>query len=378
MGLQRRIGLLCCLLVGLAWLHFYVVRIQDRFFHGGNDFLQLYAGSRLVGTPELYDAEAAWRIHEQSVGYKLPSVIYTRPPFYAWFLQPLGRLPYQHAYRIFMAANCAAIFWFCWRFLGEQPRVAILVAGFPPLYMAVLGGNDVGLVLGLIGAAVLLMERNRDFAAGLLFSLCAIKFHLLCLLPAVLWILGRPRVLAGGAAGGAALVAISFLAQGLDWPVQYLARLRDPLVHPHGQTMPNLHGLMLNVAPDVGIWATATASLLGAGVVLWLAWRDKTNWKTGIAYALLGGLLVSWHAYAQDAALLLFVLAVQQKAKFSAAVGLPLALVFLPPVFLMLAASSPWSAAPALLMSLVLLGAVAQAAFPARIPTGSPASSSAS
>ena len=68
--------------------------------------------------------------------------------------------------------------------------------------VAILGGNDLGLVLALLGASILQLEKGRDTAAGLLLSLCAVKFHLFLLLPALFWILGRRRVLWGGAAGG--------------------------------------------------------------------------------------------------------------------------------------------------------------------------------
>ena len=370
MGFKRNLALLACLLCGAFWLAVYAVKIEGRLLRGANDFLQLYAGSRLVGTPQLYDAESAWRIHRQAVGYFLPSVVYTRPPFYAWLLRPLGRLPYRQAYWTFMALNFAAMGWFCWRFFRRHPAAAFLAACFPPLYVAVLVGNDVGLVLGLLGGAVALMEKKRDFAAGLLLSLCAIKFHLFLLLPAALWILGRRRVVAGGAAGGALLTALSFFAQGLAWPRQYLAILRSPTVHPLIERMPNLHGLMLNLLPAYELPATAAASLCVAAAVLWLISRDPRDWKTGLAFTLIGGLLLSWHSYTQDAALLLLVLALLQQSRTTAAVKLPLAIAFLPLTFWMVSSPAPWPTLPAVLMLLTIAGALwnARSARPAANP----------
>lgn len=354
MALRRSLALSACLAVALFWLAVYGLKVEQRLRTGANDFLQLYAGARLAGSPDLYSPEAAWQIHRQAVGYHLPSVVYTRPPFYAWLLQPLGWPSYPAAYWTFLALNAAGLAWFCWRFFAPHPAYALLVACFPPLYVALLGGNDLGLVLALLGAAILLLEDGRDFAAGLLLSLCAVKFHLFTLLPPVLWILGRRRAVAGGLAGGAALLALSFAAQGWDWPLRYLALLRDPLIHPQVQAMPNLHGLLSALPPA----ATVAASLAAAAAVLWIAARRRGEWRFALASALLGGLLVSWHCYFQDAVLLLPVLALLLGRPLAATVKLPLALAFLPPVFWMLAADPPWNGLPALLLCAVLAGAL--------------------
>jgi hypothetical protein len=201
------------------------------------------------------------------------------------------------------------------------------------------------------------MEKERDFAAGLLLSLCAIKFHLFCLLPATLWILGRRRVLAGGAAGAVALAVVSFMAEGPDWPLRYLALLRNPVIHPMVEGMPNLHGLMRSFGSGAETLATVAASVVLAALVLRLAWRERSHWQAGFAYALLGGLLVSWHSYMHDAVLLLPVLAILQKGSVPAAVRVPLAITFLPLTFLMLLAASPWSGVPPLLVCAILAGA---------------------
>lgn len=358
MGLHRRAALAACLAVFLGWLAVYSLQVEERLLAGTNDFLQLYAGAKLARSPQLYEAEASWQVHRQAVGIRLPSVVHTRPPFYSFLLQPLGQLPYRAAYWTFLAVNFLGLAWFCWRFFSHRPAYALLVACFPPLYVAILGGNDLGLVLALLGSAMLLMDRDRDFLAGLLLSLCAIKFHLFILLPPVLLLLGRRRVLAGGLTGGTALLALSFFSQGLDWPIRYLALLRNPVIHPLGHAMPNLQGLVRNLLPGAYFAATLVLTAAAAAAVLWLAWRRRRDWRYGFALALLGGLLVSWHCYVQDAVLLLPVLALLLQTSTTSAVKFPLAIALIPFPFWMLAASAPWPAVPALLLCAVLAGAV--------------------
>jgi hypothetical protein len=367
MGLRRGLALAVCLAVALGWLAAYALKFEDRLLIGANDFLQLYSGAKLARTPQLYDAEASWQIQRQVVGFRLPSVVPTRPPSYYYLLQPFAWLHYRTAYWLFLSANFLGLSWFCWRFFAGRLDYALLVACFPPLYVAILGGNDLGLVLALLGASILLLEKGRDTAAGLLLSLCAIKFHLFLLLPTVFWILGRRRVLGGGALGGALLVFLSYIAQGFGWPARYLTLLRKPVIHPLVQTMPNLHGLFVALLPTAPLVAILAASILVAAVLLWIVWMNRSDWRTSLAYALLGGLLLSWHSYIQDAVLLLPVLALLLQGRFSAVVKISLSLAFVPFTFWMLTAGPPWSAVPALVLLAALAGALAGSA-PLNLP----------
>jgi hypothetical protein len=80
----------------------------DRFLPGRNDFLQLYGGARLSGTPQLYEPAASKKIEMELVGVWLEGVYYSRPPFYAFLLGPLVKLPYLTAYWLFPAISVGA------------------------------------------------------------------------------------------------------------------------------------------------------------------------------------------------------------------------------------------------------------------------------
>ena len=78
-----------------------------------------------------------------------------------------------------------------------------------PLFVGMMNGQDAVLLLPLIAWALRCSERGEDFQAGLALSLCAIKPHLLVLVPLALAVQRRWGVLRGGLAGGAVLFALS-------------------------------------------------------------------------------------------------------------------------------------------------------------------------
>ena len=89
-------------------------------------------------------------------------------------------------------------------------------------------------------------------------------------------------------------------------------------------------------------------------IVAYLAWREP-DFEVAFGWALLGGLLVSFHAYLQDCVILLSVLvAVLSKGTIPAVRHL-MTIATLPPVHLMLLAGAPYSAACPILMLLILV-----------------------
>ena len=316
---------------------------RDRALHGLNDFMQLYAGATLVGSPQLYDIAANQQVTLKATGMALEGVNYTRPPFYAAFLRPLAHMPYQTAYVVFELISLAALIGFVALFRREVPELALFVGLSLPAVMALLNGQDITLVVFLVGGAILLMRKDRDVAAGVLLSLCAIKFHLLLLLPIALLVRGKWRVLAGGAFGGAVLAAISFLAAGWRWPLAYRALLANPITNSSVEIAPNLRPLLHATGTD-GLPGIVLSGLVIAGAVTFLSARARTP-ELAIALSLVGSLLISYHATPSDALLLVpaFVLVMRNTA--DKALRTAAALILTPPVYLCLLGGLPSSLA---------------------------------
>src|SRR5262249_54354361 len=152
-----------------------------------------------------------------TVGVLQKGVTYSRPPFYALLLKPFAWGPYLTAYASFQVLSLGCLAAFLW-----LRRNALLYACFSlPLAANFIQGQDLCLVLLALAFALILIEKQQDFAAGAVLSLGAIKFHLFLPLPLIFLVQRRWRILGGGLIGGSALVLLSVLAQGPGWVRQY-------------------------------------------------------------------------------------------------------------------------------------------------------------
>lgn len=269
---------------------------------GVTDFMDLYAGGKLAFSHDLYSPAAVLRTEAASEGWFSPTRLFMRLPAFAVLFWPISHLPYPVAATLWEALCIAAALAFVAVWPGQDRRTTALACCWSlPLFMATAEGQDIGLLLIWIGLALSLLEKQRPAAAGVVFSLCAAKFHLFLLLP--VWIAARRagRFAAGLGAGGAALIAISFLANGADWPRRYWSLLANPANNPYASVMPNIHGLFEG-RPHQGL-LDATGIIL-AGIAVWFAAR-RGDERTGLAAVLAGGILTAPHAYMADCALLI-------------------------------------------------------------------------
>ena len=177
-----------CITIGMILFAIWAQPLLTRTINGENDFLQLYAGAKLVGTPDLYNIEASKRIHREvtSDSNWYPSIYYTRLPYYAVLLSPLAKLRYRTAHVVWLALNLAIFSVFVFLAMRRFPETVVLVFLSVPVLVNFLNGQDVALVTSICGFAMLLSAKGRDFEAGLVMSLASIKFHVLILFPLAL------------------------------------------------------------------------------------------------------------------------------------------------------------------------------------------------
>jgi hypothetical protein len=327
------LGLVC--LLSLAYLQ------RARALAGQNDFAALYAGGRLAGTPDLYSRPANQALVQSVVGVRMEDVVYTRPPFYTAILKPLSLLPYRAAYALFSLATLSSLVWFVWRFSNDCPELPFFAALNLPALAALVEGQDTPLLVAFTGGALLLIRRRRDLAAGLLLSLCAIKFHLFLFIPLLLLLKRRWRILGGAALGTALLTLFAVLVAGPGSLKAYLATLRSNVANPYAEMMPNLHGLItvLQALP----WIEAALSILVIAGFLAIALRTN-NFELLFGTAIVFGLQVSFHSELMDDVLLLpaFVAVVSQSS--SPSIRIAMALILTPIPYFFALAGAPYSA----------------------------------
>jgi hypothetical protein len=175
----------------------------------------------------------------------------------------------------------------------------------PPVVLVMFCGQVTLLIGGLVVGGLVLLPR-RPVLAGVLFGVAAaVKPQLLVLVPIALLAEGRWRTLAAAGATGAALVAASVMAWGVEpWFAWLSALQRFPalifpqpamiaaLITPYGFLQ--AHGLN-------GAWA-----FLLAPFAVWLAWstfRRSTDVADRSLAIFAGALLVSPYAMNYEAAL---------------------------------------------------------------------------
>ena len=105
------------------------------------------------------------------------------------------------------------------------------------------------------------------------------------------------------------MAAVSFAIAGAAWPGQYLRIVGSSAIAPHEELMPNLHGMFIGARHRVLL------ELLVSLVVVCLVWFivRRNNFEYGMVAILVGGLLISYHAYLQDCVLLIPALLMLQR-----------------------------------------------------------------
>lgn len=342
---------LLAVLLALVWL------TRENVLTGRNDFVQLYAGGSLAGTGNLYSPEASRQTILSALGVTIQGVPwFSRLPFYAVLLHPLSRLPYLAAYAVFTALNLCAMFAFLALFRKSLPNLAVLAAMTLPVYISVLLGQDTLLLLALAAGSFVLIRAGREFTGGMLMALCAIKFHVF-LVPWLVTAWFRRRAGWGILAGGIVLVVLSFMAGGPSWPRDYAARSASAELHPAGSLMPTFRALAAALGTS-DAWTTATGSAVTLFVVALIVRRTR-SFEISFAMSLVAGILLAWHAYMQDAVILLLSAAIILTCPADKLLRTALLLLLMPPLWFVLLAGEPWSGlVPLALLAVLILAAL--------------------
>jgi hypothetical protein len=363
---MRRVLAWAPVALGVVFLLMLGYHRREMAFSGHNDFVTFYAGAKLAGTPLLYSRTANVELINGLAGQDM-GMVYIRPPFYAAILKPLALLPFHSAYVVFSFLSLASFVWFIAQFRKECTALPFLAAISIPLLADLAAGQDALFLLVVLGAGILLTRKNRDFAAGLVLSLCAIKFHLFVFVPVLLLLKKRWEMVWGGICGSVALIALGTIVNGTGSIGAWIKVLRDPWINPDATGMPNLHGLVAVVNGGLPLEAILTAGVCAAFV--WMSIRSN-NFELLFAASLVCGLLVSFHSTIPDDLLLfpvlVLILASSAMVPLRAVAGLILTPI---PYFLVLV-GQPYSAIFPMSLLLILVGMAYSVWSPSRVDVG--------
>jgi len=267
-----------------------------------------------------------------------PFAPFMRAPFYALALKPLLRFDFKTAWYVVNAAALAILMFILPAAARrrEQWYISLLAVFFLGFSLNVALQQD-GAIMALVLALVLLLiQKDCDWLAGATLALTLQKPTLFLALPLVFVLHRRWKALAGYAAAGAVLAALSISITGLGALSDYMDLVRRYDLTPY--QMPTARGIAANLGLPV-LWPVLAA--LAVALLIWAIRRLDTG--AAFALAVVGSLFVSPQSYGHDTAILLVPLAFFFQRGGSFLNLMELVLLF-PPLHFAGALKAPWVA----------------------------------
>jgi hypothetical protein len=327
----------------ILWLTVFLTLPGMVAYHhgiGGNDSTMFRVGATLCG-PNMY----RYDLQSQLLGGR--DTPFFRAPFYAWMLRPLLRLDFARALFWLNLAATAAVILLLPRSLGKyRYGFSPLVVLFLPLYLNFSIEQDGALVLLILSLSLVAESAGLPFLAGAVLALTLEKPSLFLLLPAVIAVQKRFRMLWGYLSCACVLAILSFWIAGPSSVKDYIALVAQYTVTP--EKMPTARGIAANLHIWM-LWPLLTALATAATL-----WRARTvSFKEAFCIGIAGSLFVSPQSYAHDCSMLLL------PVLYYLFHGSPLqrvtaALWLIPAAPLAFMLSPPWSIGAALLVLLLL------------------------
>jgi alpha-1,2-mannosyltransferase len=251
----------------------------------GRDFVATWAGAKaaLTGDPgQYFGVDAYMALLRSTFGENYPAHIWSYPPHLLLFTWPLAFLPYMAAYVLYCALGLVLYVAITTDGARRWDHIALLALA-PAVTLNIWTGQNGFLTTALLIGGLIQLDR-RPVLAGVLFGLLTIKPQLGFLLPVMLVLTGRWRVIAAAAATIVALAALTCAAFGTKVWADYL-HLAMPtqsraVTEGSGFFVANMPTAFMNMrligvpAPvTYAIQAVISAATLAA--TIWVFWRPR-------------------------------------------------------------------------------------------------------
>jgi hypothetical protein len=283
-----------------------------------SDFVNVWAAGHLVlqGHPALaYDWPAHKAIEELAVGHPFDGYFgWHYPPMFLFFAATLALCSYVGGYVLWLAATFPAYVAVVRQITGERAGYLLALA-FPAILSNFVVGQNGFLTAGLIGGALLTIER-RPVLAGIFVGLLTYKPHLGLLFPIALIAGGHWRVIASATVTTLLIAAASWLAFGTETWVAFVqsiphtsqAFLSDGWAN-FGK-LQTIFGLSRALdAPENVAWTLQAGLGLASAIAVALIWRSRLPFDIKAAALGTGAMLATPYLYTYDLVVLAVPLA---------------------------------------------------------------------
>jgi len=318
-------GELLCIALAMANLAYLIASyVQGTWLVGPNglaiesDFVNVWAAGHLVlqGNPALaYDWPAHKAIEEMAVGHSFQGYFgWHYPPMFLFFAATLAMFSYVTAYLAWVLVTFPA-YVIVVRQITAERQGTLLALAFPAILSNFVVGQNGFLTAGLIGGALLTLER-RPILAGIFVGLLTYKPHLGLLFPIALIAGGHWRVIASATVTTLVIALASLLAFGTETWIAFFhsishtsqARLSEGWAN-FGK-LQTLFGLLRTLgAPEAIAWTAQIALALAGAVTIALIWRSDKPFELKAAALGAGAALATPYLYTYDLVVLAVPLA---------------------------------------------------------------------
>ena len=287
----------------------------------GTDFASFYAAGSLAlegHAAGIYDMAAHYAREQQIFGAATPYYGWLYPPIFLLVAVPLALLPYAVALIVWQGASLALYLAMIAAILAKPRRddgaIARLwlpvAAAFPAVFVNLGHGQNGFLTAGLLGAALLLLQR-RPLLSGILFGLLAYKPQFGLLIPVALLAAGQWRATISAGLTVVALMTVATFAFGTDiwWAFAASTETSRKLLLEQGDVgFEKLQSVFAAIrmwggGVPLAYWAQGAASVAAIGGVAWL-WRNSADRDLKAALLMIATLLASPHALDYDLTIL--------------------------------------------------------------------------
>jgi alpha-1,2-mannosyltransferase len=252
----------------------------------GRDFLNSWMGGRSAfsgGPAPWFDFQAYNAALEQITGHPdFPDMYWSYPPHLVLFIWPLGLLPYLSAYVVWCVVGLGLYLLAAWAG-GIDRKYMLFLAVAPGVAVNVFFGQNGFLTAALLIGGLANLDR-RPILSGILFGILTIKPQFGLLLPVMLVLTGRWRVIAATAATIAVLFAATSIWFGPDVWVEYVRKVSPQqhwlLTKGGGLLVPMVssafvNGRMIGLPLAVDWLLQAIVSACALAMVVWTFWRRR-------------------------------------------------------------------------------------------------------
>jgi hypothetical protein len=252
----------------------------------GRDFVNMHQMAQIAWSGDLaanMKFEAYWARLREAFGAQFSPHALSYPPHLALLVLPLGFLPYTLAYGVWTLGGVIALA-AAGRAAGLRGAWLLLLLGAPACAIALWGGQN-----GLYTAALMLggwaLRDRRPWVAGLLFGLLTVKPQLGLLVPVLLMIEGRWRVIAAAGLTTLGLIGLSIGLWGVEpwrlfftevaaFQMQILTEWKGVFV----AMMPSAYAAAVSLGmTSVAPFAQAAAGALGLAAAGLIFWRTRDD-----------------------------------------------------------------------------------------------------